>query len=248
MKKYWLIFAGLSLLAVGVLTGCSQNSGGTVPLSTLGINSQQQGIWVNGSGKVTAVPDIATITLGIQSQELTVADAQSKASAAMNKVIDTLNADGVAKKDIQTQNFNIIKLTNYDSKTGQQIFIGYQVTNTITAKIHDISKAGSIIDDVAIAGGDLIQINGINFSIEDPTSYYAAARKLAVQDAKAKAQQLADLAGVGLGNATYITENSYTPPVPSFALEAKASGVASTPINPGETDITSSVQITFAIK
>lgn len=251
MRKRWLLIAGLVLvLGIVGLSGCSSGGGGVSgQISALGINSQQQGIWVNGQGKVTAVPDIATLRLGIQAQAASVADAQAQAASAMDKVMTALTSNGVAKKDIQTQNFNITKLTRYDAKTQTEVVIGYQVTNTVTAKIRDIAKAGVIIDDVAAAGGDLTRIDGINFSIEDPSAYYIEARKLAVADAKAKANQLADLAGVTLGNATYITESSFSPPIASpVFLEAKAMGAPPTPISPGEAEINTTVQITFAIK
>lgn len=250
MKKRWLFVAGL-VLVMGIvgLSGCSSGGGVSGQISGLGFNSQQQGIWVNGQGKVTAVPDIATLRLGIQAQEASVAGAQEQAASAMDKVMTALTDNGVAKKDIQTQNFNITKLTRFDDKTQTEVVIGYQVTNTVTAKIRDTSKAGVIIDDVATAGGDLTRIDGINFSIEDPSAYYTDARKLAMADAKAKASQLAQLAGVTLGDATYITESSFSPSIASpVAFEAKALGVATTPISPGEAEIITTVQVTFAIK
>ncbi len=250
MKKRWLWVVGLLLmLGIAGLSGC--DSGGSVSgqITGLGISSQQEGIWVSGQGKVTAVPDIVNLRLGVQAQEATVAEAQAKASAAMDKVMTALTNNGVAKKDIQTQYFNITKLTRYDDKTQRVVVTGYQVTNTVNAKIRDTSKAGAIIDDVAAAGGDLTRIDGIDFSIEDPSAYYIEARKLAMTDAKAKASQLADLAGVGLGKATYITESSYSPPIPSpVTLQAKAASAPTTPISAGEAEINTTVQVTFAIK
>jgi len=250
VRKRWLFAIGLVLvLGIVGLSGCDSGSSVSGQISGLNLNGQQQGIWVSGQGKVTAVPDIATLRLGVQAQAASVADAQAQAAGAMDKVMTALTDNGVAKKDIQTQNFNITKLTRYDDKTQTEVVLGYQVTNTVTAKIRDISKAGVIIDDVATAGGDLTRIDGIDFSIEDPSSYYRDARMLAMADAKAKAKQLAELAGVTLGSATYITESSYSPPIASpFAFEAKAMGGATTPISPGEAEITTTVQITFAIK
>lgn len=250
MRKRWLFAVGLVLvLGIVSLSGCDSSGSVSGQISGLNLNGQQQGIWVSGQGKVTAVPDIATLRLGVQAQAASVADAQAQATGAMDKVMTALTSNGVAKNDIKTQNFNITKLTRYDDKTQTEVVIGYQVTNTVTAKIRDTARAGVIIDDVAAAGGDLTRIDGINFSIEDPSAYYTEARKLAMADAKAKANQLAQLAGVTLGNATYITESSYSPPIPSpFAFEAKAVGAVSTPISPGETEITTTVQVTFAIK
>src|SRR4030042_1915662 len=98
MKKVWLAAVSLVvLLAVLGLSGCV--AGG----ADVNLNSQQEGIWVNGSGKVTAVPDLATLSLGIEAQATTVAEAQAQAVEAMDRVMKALTDGGVAKKDIQTQ-------------------------------------------------------------------------------------------------------------------------------------------------
>ncbi|MBI4180866.1 MAG: SIMPL domain-containing protein [Chloroflexi bacterium] len=252
MRKGWLWVAGL-VLGLGIigLTGCQAGSSTLGDLKAINIGgSQQEGIWVNGTGKVTVVPDIANLRLGIEAQQVSVAEAQTQAAAAMAKVMTALDNNGVAKKDIQTQNFNISKVTRWDDKNQREIVIGYRVTNTVTAKIRDINKAGSIIDAVALAGGDLTRIDSISFSVDDPTPYYEEARKGAMADAEAKAKQLAGLAGISLGKPTFISESTFTqppPPSPVFRLTAEAAA-PSTPINPGETEISISVQVTYAIK
>ena len=250
MRKGWLLIAGL-VLVLGIigLTGCEPGSSVSGQVTGLNLSGQQQGIWVSGQGKVTAVPDIATLRLGIEAQAASVAEAQTQAAGAMEKVMTALTNNGVAKKDIQTQYFNITKVTRWDDKNQQEVVIGYRVTNVVTAKIRNIDKVGSIIDAVAVAGGDLTRIDGIDFSVDDPADYYTEARELAMADAKAKAKQLADLAGVTLGKATYITESSYSPAIPSpVRFEAKAAMAAETPISAGEMEITTSVQVTFDIK
>ncbi len=249
MKKNWLLAAGLVLiLALVGLVGCE---GGSVSgeITELNLSSQQQGIWVTGEGKVSAVPDIATLSLGIEAQETSVALAQAQAAEAMDKVMTALTGNGIAKKDIQTQYFNISKVTRWDDKTQQEVVIGYRVTNTVTAKIRDIEKTGTIIDAVAQAGGDLTRVNSISFSIGDPTDYYNEVRGEAMADAKAKAEQLANLAGVTLGKPTYITESFYTPPIITRgAYESVPAAPVETPISPGELDITLNLQVTYAIK
>lgn len=247
MKKIWSVAIGLALvLAVVGLVGCS--AGGTAP--SINLNSQQEGIWVSGTGEVTAVPDIATLRLGIQAQETSVAEAQSKAAGAMDRVMAALTDSGVAKKDIQTQYFNIQQVTRWDNEKGQQIVIGYQVTNMVTAKIREIDKVGTIVDAVASAGGDLTRIDSIGFSVDDPSVYYEEARQKAIADARARAEQLANLAGVKLGKPTYISESAQVPP-PIYAqgVYEKAAGalVVETPISPGEMKISLNVQLTYAI-
>lgn len=250
MNKRWLFVAGL-VLVVGIvgLTGC-QPPGSTVPsqISGLALSNQQQGIHVSGSGKVAATPDIATLRLGIEAQKATVAEAQEQAAGAMDRVMTSLTGNGVAKKDIQTRFFNITKVARFDQKEQREVVLGYRVTNIVSARLRDISKAGSIIDAVAVAGGDLTRIDSISFSVEDPTKFRDQARELAMADAKAKAKQLADLAGVILGKATFISESSFAPPIPSPVAFERAAVAATTPISPGETEITTTVQVTFEIK
>jgi hypothetical protein len=250
MRNKWLIVLGslAAIILAGIfLAGCgSEGSAG----GTYNINGQQQGIWVNGEGKVTAVPDVAILSAGVQAQALTVADAQSQAAAAMDKVMTALKNGGVATKDIQTQNFNITRLTRWDDTKQQEIITGYQVSNTVTAKIRDVNKAGEVIDAVAAAGGDLTRINSISFTIDNPATYQAQARQKAVADAAAKAKQLADAAGVKLGKPVYITENSYAPGPIYRDVGAKAEGapsVPTTPISPGELDVIINVQIAYGL-
>jgi len=255
VKKTWLVAIGVVLLLVVVgMVGCSSEGGVTLSGETstlkIDLNNQQQGIWVNGEGKVTAVPDVAVLSLGIESQELTVAEAQARASEAMDKVMKALKDAGIDDKDIQTQYFNIQKVTRWDSDKQEEIVIGYRVTNTVTAKVRKVDEAGSVIDAVAAAGGDLTRINSIGFTVDDPTPYQEQARVKAVDDAAAKAKKLAETAAVKLGKPTYISESSYIPGPIYRDVGVKAEGVPATvetPISPGEMEITTSVQMAYAI-
>jgi len=169
----------------------------------------------------------------------------------MDRVMNTLTDNGVDKKDIQTQHFSIRQITRWDDKKNQEIVIGYRVTNMILAKIRDIDKAGAIINAIAEAGGDFARIDSVSFSLDDPSAYYGEAREKAMADAKTKAEQLADLAGVKLGKPTYISESSYTPPIiyPRAVYEEAIPGAAPppTPISPGEIEISLTVQVTYSI-
>ena len=139
------------------------------------------------------------------------AEAQSRAAEAMDNVMTALTKNGVAKNDIQTQRFSIRRVTKWDRVKEEETVIGYRVTNMVTAKIRDIDEAGTIIDAVVEAGGDLTRIDNISFSVDDPSDYYEEARQEAMAEAKAKAKQLAELAGVTLGKPTYISEGIQIP-------------------------------------
>lgn len=244
MKKIWLLALSVGLTLILAVVGLAACTSGTTTVNT---NSQQEGIWVTGQGKVTVVPDIATLQLGIEAQAASVAEAQSQASQAMNRVMTALTDNGVAENDIQTQYFNIAKITRWDDKNQQEVVIGYRVTNIVTVKIRTIDNAGAIIDAVAEVGGDFTRIDSISFSVDDPTEYYRDARGKAMADAKAKAEQMAELGGVILGKPTYISESTYYPTPTPIRLADAAIPSAETSISPGEMDITVSVQIAYAI-
>ena len=213
------------------------------------INSQYTGIWVTGEGKVTVVPDVAILSLGVEAQAITVQQAMDEAAIAMDRVMAALRANGVAERDIQTQWFNIYPVREWIDE-GREILIGYRVTNMVSAKIRDVEATGSIIDRVAETGGDSTRIQGVSFTVDDPSQYHSEARAMAIADAQAKAQHLAALAGVDLGRPFYISESGgFVPIYRDYGygmLEAGA--VPPTPISPGETEVTLIVQMAFAIE
>ena len=260
MKKMWLAVAGavVLILAVVGVAGCNGDSGVTLASSNgelkLSLNSQQDGIWVSGTGKVYATPDIAVLRLGVEVQKPTVAEAQAEAQVAMDRIMEALKAQGIDEKDIQTQYFNVQKVSEwdkvYENGESREIIIGFRVMNVVSAKIRDVEKAGEVIDAVAVAGGDSTRIDSISFTIDDPSPYYEEAREEAVKYAKAKAEQLAEAAGVKLGKLAYITENSYMPTSNYYSRDmvmAESAGGMSTSISAGEMEVTTSVQMAYAI-
>jgi len=170
---------------------------------------------------------------------------------AMSSVMQVLKNSGIADKDIQTSQYNIQQVTRWDDKQSTYEIIGYKVSNIVNAKIRNIEKAGSIIDSAAASGGDLIRVNGISFSVDDPAPVYKIAREKAILDAMEKAKQMAQLSGVKLGKLLYLTEsNSYVPPVPDNYMklaESAAMAPSPTPISAGELEFQVNVDLVYAI-
>jgi uncharacterized protein len=250
MKNKILLAIGMVLvLVMALLSGCSTGSTSSQPI-TVSLDNQQTGIWVNGEGKVTVTPDLAIITLGVATQSETVAEATAEAAEAMQKIIASLKVNDVPAKDIQTQNYSVQQVTRWDDKNQQQIVIGYSVNNTVVAKLRNLDKIGTTIDAVAEAGGDYTRVNGIGFSVDDPEKYYVQAREIAMNNAKAKAEQIAKLSGITLGKVVYVTENTYTPTAyPVAYKDSMALGESvRTPISTGQTDITLNVQVNYSIQ
>ena len=259
MNRKWLLAIALvPIVPIVALSGCCFDIPGIAGVdfnrspSVLEVNldSQQAGIWVTGQGKTMAAPDVAILRVGIEAQEETVAEAQVEAVEAMDGVMKALTDSGVEEKDIQTQYFNIRQVTRWDDVKSENVVIGYRVTNMVSAKIRDIDKAGTIIDAVAVAGGDFTRIDSIDFSIDDPRGYYDEARKEAVTDARAKAEQLAELAGITLGQPTYISEGVQSSS-PIYRGEGiyydNAMAMPETSISPGEMEVSLTVQVCYGI-
>ena len=229
-----------SALAAGELAG----------LPGIIMSQQNVGLWVNGLGKANAKPDIVLLSLGVEAQSTTVAEAQKQAADAMNKVMGVLKNNGIAEKDVQTRQFNIQQVTRWDDKQNIQIVLGYKVTNNVIAKIRNTDKAGPIIDSVAAAAGDLTRINSISFTVDDPTPYFKSAREKAVQEAMEKARQISQVSGVKVGKALYINENTVsTSPVRDTYLKYSLAEAAPapTPISAGELEFQVSVEIVYEI-
>ena len=211
------------------------------------ISDPIKGITVQGLGKVTIRPDLATVNVSVQVTAATAAEAQSKASAAMTNVITAVKGQGVADADLATQWISLAPQYSYDSTgTAPPKILGYQASQSLTIKVRQIERSGPVIDAAVGAGAN--QVNGIAFSVADPTNAAGQARTAAVADARTRAASLASAAGVTLGTAVSITELSASAPVPIPYAYDKALGVSpETPVQPGTTDIEVDVQVTFAI-
>jgi len=222
-----------------------------LPNAGIIFSQQNTGIWVTGEGKVTVVPDVAILNLGVEAQAATVAEAQRKAAEALDAVIEELDEHGIAKKDIKTRHYSIYPVRRWEKD--REILVGYRVNNMVTAKIRKVDNTGIIIDAVAKAGGDYIRINSISFTVDDPSAYNEEAREKAIADAKAKAKQLADLADVKLGKPIYISEaGGFIPIIREYPARAEGVPVPApappTPISPGETEIRLAIQVVYSIK
>jgi len=242
--KRTIIVAVVGALAL-IAAACTPSV--TVENTGAASEGASSGIAVSGTGKITGAPDTLTISFGVTVLADTVAEAVSTAAENAEAVISTLESAGIAEADIQTANYSIFP--QYDYRNDGQTLVGYQVYNTVTAKVRDLDAAGAIIDDVAASGGDTVTVSGVSFSIEDNEQLVEAARAAAWEDARAKAEQLAELAGVTLGSPTSIVETFSSPPVPYAYDEAATLAVAesATPISPGTQQVAVTLSVEYGI-
>jgi len=207
------------------------------------------GITVSGAGEANADPDMVEIDVGVAVLADTVEDATRIAAQRAEAVSSTLTAGGVLPEDMATTEYSI--RPEYDYSSSQQRLLGYRVSNTVRAKLRDIASTGPLLDSIASAGGDETRVNGLSFGIADETSLLASAREAAWNDARDKAEQLAVLSGHTLGKATSITENTQGPVVPMprmMAADMAMAEKASTPIEPGTSTVTVTLQVDFGFR
>ncbi|HEU5112745.1 MAG TPA: SIMPL domain-containing protein [Acidimicrobiia bacterium] len=237
------LIGGLAVL----LAACASEAGSTPQEITVNTSEEAtSGISVSGMGEVTGAPDTVEVGLGVSVLGETVDQAATTAAEKAQAVIDALTSNGVAEEDITTTDYSIYP--EYDYSSNEERLIGYRVTNTVKAKIRDLDSTGTVLDAATVAGGDDVVVNGLSFSIEDNDELVAAAREAAWNDALTKANQLAELSGQSLGEATTITETVSMPPIPiPYAAEAAGDRALETPIEPGTSAVTITLQVQFAL-
>lgn len=199
-------------------------------------------ITVTGRAEATAIPDIATMSIGVETEAKTPGEALADNAVRMTTVMGRLKSAGIADKDMQTSQLGIWPV--FAERQQPRKTVGYRASNQLTVTIRDIDRLGSILDKAVADGAN--SVNGPTFSIAEPEPLFVAAREAAVKDAIAKAERYASAADVELGHVISIDEAGGGGPV--FGRQMRADSMAaSTPIAPGETTIAASVTITFAI-
>lgn len=232
----------MALLAVGLLAlACTETT--VLPSD----RESNPGISVSGIGSVFGEPDVAILTLGVEAQADSVGEARAMAAEAMDAMLTVLKDGGVEDSDIQTSRFSVEP--RYNFRDGEQELIGFFVNNLVTVKIRDIDETGTLIDDVVEAGGDLTRVQNLRFTIDDPEELQQEARRLAMENAKSKAETLADAAGVDLGAPRSISESggarALTFRADVFAAD-EATG-AGTSIEVGELEVQIQVQVVYGL-
>ncbi len=241
MRTKTLLVSVLLLVAV-VLSACGPAA--IVPASS----ETPRTLNVTGIGQVNLTPDIAYIYLGVHTEMATASEAVAENNNQTEKVIAALKKMGVDAKDIRTTNFSIWPSQNY-GPDGMPLDMKYVVDNTVFVTVRDLAKLGDLLDSVITAGANTV--NSIQFDIADKTAAAKEARDLAVKSAKEQAEELANTAGVTLGEITTISFYDSSP-YPVYDMYGKGGGggaeVSAVPIQPGQLTITASVSVTYEIK
>lgn len=211
-----------------------------------------QTITVVGQGSVQIEPDVAHVSIGVETSAETVGAAVEQNEAKMASILAALEEVGIAEKDIQTMHYSV-QLERYPEPMPRTVGDEsgepkpqYRVSNMANVTVRKMDNVGGVLDAVIEAGAN--NIWGVSFGLEDPAVAQADARSKAIADAQARAEALAELSGVSLGPVMSISEviAGGVAPMPVLAVERAASGAG--PISPGEVEIGYQVQVAFFIE
>lgn len=239
----------LSLIVFFVSLFLYTKFAGPIPFSITNVTSNKsEAFTVTGVGTVSVKPDIATVNVGVQATGTTVKEVQDNLNKNINAVSIAVKKLGVDEKDIKTSNYNMYP--DYDYTGSRQKIVGYQASSNLTIKVRDIEKANSVVDAATAAGANTV--GGISFDVDDKTKAEDEARKLAVADAKTKAELAAKTAGFTLGKIINYQESTGGNRI--YPMYAKADslavpgGGAPTELETGSTDIQLTVTLSYEVK
>ena len=207
-------------------------------------------ISVQGKGEVEAKPDIAKITLGVTTGSQSSAKiATDMLTQKFNAVVQAVKAKNIQENDIKTTNLSVNPV--YDYTNGQQSIRGYEASESIEVKIRDLDKVGEIVTAATQQGVN--QAGGISFEIDSPEALQEQAQTKAIDDARKRAERLADALGVKLGRVkTFVTNtDERSIPVPMYSeLKAVGQGGDNTapPVPAGTNTVTANVTVTFELR
>ncbi|MEO0543811.1 MAG: SIMPL domain-containing protein [Pseudomonadota bacterium] len=213
-------------------------------------NAPTPRIVVSGTGTVDVAPDMAVLSLSVVRQAETARAALDANNEAMEGVLSAMQAEGIESSDMQTSNFSIQpryeRVNNNSGTRKDPEIIGYDVFNTLTVRVRDLTSLGRVLDkSVSLgvnSGGNII------FTNDDPSAAIEEARIKAMQAAMRKADVMTSTAGVGLGEILEITERSASPqPQPIARATAMVASAASVPIATGENSYSVTVNIIYTL-
>ena len=203
---------------------------------------------VNGHGSVKGTPDTLIANLDAHATRDSASAALGAASQVATDVVNALEANGVDASDIQTSGVSV----GATYGKGNNI-TGYRADESITARMNPLSTAQTALGAASQAGGNALDINSTELTISHKGAYQAKARAAAFANAKAAAEQYAQLAGRQLGRVIHITASTSGPgvvhyPYPTDSAGSAGGGAASVPINPGTQTIGASVRVVWTLR
>jgi uncharacterized protein YggE len=234
-------------LLIGAFTiGTHEGSGspGTPAANAATLSASQTAgrITVTGTGTVTGVPNQLILSMSVQVTSYDVSSALNQANQGVRNVTTALRDRGVAAADIQTSDLNI--LPNYNNSG---VITSYGVTESLTATLNHLGRAGGQITAAVRAGGNAVSVDNVALNLTSTGPLMASARARAMANARAQAEQFARALGVPLGQVISISPVQQPAPVQFDGLSASAASKAAVPVSPGTQQLSVSVTVVYAI-
>jgi uncharacterized protein YggE len=202
-------------------------------------------IQVTGEGRVSAAPDVAVLSIGVDAVAKTLSQATADANERMRRVLQAMEKNGVAPRDVRTTRYDVsIERPWKDGKPGP--ITSYTVSTAAEATVRELGRLGAIIDAATAAGSNAV--GGLRMEKDDSTAERARALAAAYAAARGKAEAIAKAAGVSLGDLLSVAESAGRIPVPLAAGVMKAEAATGAPVAQGELRFEASVSATFAIR
>ncbi len=202
-------------------------------------------IIVSGTGRVAVSPDVADLRLGVVVTRPTVDAARVEAASTMTAILAALDTAGVERRDVRTSLVSV--QPRYDYRDGKApLLTGYEISELVEVTVRDLERVGDVIDGTLAAGAT--RLDDLSFRVADPTAAEREARQRAMAEARARADVLAEAAGISVTGVVGIVEGGAAPPVPLPRMKAERMMMAadvSTPVEAGTTEITVSVTVTY---
>ncbi|MGY3317722.1 SIMPL domain-containing protein [Arthrobacter sp. TE12232] len=203
-------------------------------------------ISVTGTGSAEAVPDLLTLSVGVECRRATVAEAYGDAGTRSAAITSALRQHGVDGPDMSTSGLNVRAEVNWQEGRGQTV-TGYLASSTLTIRIRTLSASSEVIAAAVAAGGDDVRLNGLTLGFADSAGVEVRAREAAWQDARTTAAHYADLSGTGLGRVLSLTQHTgFQPPVPVAKMQRAVSAEALT-VEAGESSVTATVGVVWEL-
>jgi uncharacterized protein YggE len=201
---------------------------------------------VSAHADAKRVPDVATLSAGVVTQAADANAAMRANAVQMDKVMAAIRAAGIADRDIQTSGINLNPQYRYVENQNPTI-IGYQASNTVSLRVHDIARLGKVLDALVASGAN--QVNGPNFEIDKPEPVYDEARRDALGQAQARAAMYAKTLGLRVRRIVSISEGGgYRQPIPMPMMAmARGKAEADTAVSPGETSLGADLDVVFEL-
>jgi uncharacterized protein len=242
--------AGLALSGCGAVGShtASQPAGGEPTLASATVSTSCSGptVTATGSGTVDVAPNLLSIVLDVHTQASSAAAALSDNNGRARTLIATLKKAGVVNSDIQTSGLSI-EPTYAHPKGKPSTIDGYRVDDTVTAQLHELSSAGTVIDRAVTQVGNAVSLEGISFSLQNPTVAEATAHTQAVQAGIAQAKAMATAAGTSLGTLCSVSEVNSGQYSESSSAGAAGTSAPSVPIESGSQQVTAQVKVVYAL-